>query len=418
MTRIGILTEGLAQWQGGVDLLRFVCDCLELALAERPLTLVPLFPRTPLREAVHKATHPWRQWLGESATQGRLLPWRAILREQLDRSSARQLARITEVMGNAQPVRRFCGDAELAVLARAEKLDCLLPAFRPLADCVATPWVGYLYDFQHRHLPHLFSAAERAGRDAHFTAMAQQARCIIVNSRAVAGDCLRFLGQGRARFVPLPFGAAPRPEWFADEPARLAKYGLPERYFLVANQFWTHKNHRVVFEALQLLAPAAEAAGIAVVCTGSTLDARDRSYFPSLRRHIEESGISARVHILDYIAKRDQIEIMKRALALIQPTLYEGGPGGGAVYDAVSLGVPALVSDIPVNRELDGQGLDVQFFAPMQADGLAALMLEHVRNPRRARRDAPTLLAEGRARRRAVGEVLLEAMRATGVPLP
>ncbi|MBN2576663.1 MAG: glycosyltransferase [Deltaproteobacteria bacterium] len=415
MARIGILTEGMAQWQGGVDFLSFLCDCLQISFADRSVALLPLFPRTPVREAVHKATSPWRQWLAESVQHGRLLPWREILREQMDRSSLRQLARIRDVMGSAQPVLRFCGDEELATLARAEKLDCLLPAFRPLAGCVATPWLGYLYDFQHRHLPHLFRAEERAGRDAHFAAMARQARYVLVNSRAVADDCRRFLGPGGATFVPLPFGAAPKPDWFADEPGRLAKYGLPERYFLVSNQFWTHKNHRVVFEALRLLGPTA---GVAVVCTGSTLDARDRGYFPSLRRFLDESGISSRVRILDCIPKRDQIEIMKRAIAVVQPTLSEGGPGGGAVYDAVSLGVPALVSDIPVNRELEGQGLEIQFFEPSRADALAALMLDHARNPRRQRKDAATLLAEGRQRRRAVGAVLLETMRAAGAALP
>jgi glycosyltransferase involved in cell wall biosynthesis len=298
-------------------------------------------------------------------------------------------------------------------VARAEQLACLLPSLRALPREVGA-WVGYIFDFQHRHLPQLFCAADRDARDARFAALAKSATHVVVNSRAVADDCRRFLGEGGATFVPLPFGAAPAPDWFGDEPERLAKYALPPRYFLVSNQFWTHKNHRVVFEALHKLAQAPEAPDAAVVCTGSIVDARDQGYFPSLRRFLDDSGLAGRVRILDHIAKRDQIEIMKGALAVIQPTLFEGGPGGGAVYDAVSLGVPALVSDLPVNREIDGLGFALRFFPPTDATALAGLMLDALRGPAPARKDAATLLAEGRERWRAVGKVLVETLRKAG----
>ena len=119
--------------------------------------------------------------------------------------------------------------------------------------------------------------------------------------------------------------------------------------------------------------------------------------------------------ILDYIPKRDQIEIMKYAMAVVQPTLFEGGPGGGAVYDAISLDVPALVSNIPVNRELEGQGFSIQFFDPTSAQALASLMLERLRQPTMQRKDASTLIEEGRLRRRAVGEILVQTIQASRV---
>ena len=416
--RIGILAEGLAEWQGGIDFLRMICDCLRLAFADDPPTMVLLTPRTPAIEAVANAALPWRRWLAESARQGKVQPWREILREQLSQSSSRRIARVKEAIGSEIRVLFFRGDEELEGLARTEALDCLLPSIRPLASCVRTPWLGYLYDFQHRYLPHLFTPADRDTRDARFAAMAGSARQVIVNSRSVAADCLRFLGDQGARFVALPFGAAPMADWLTDQPDLAAKYGLPARYFLISNQFWTHKNHRLVFEALHLITQAPEAADVAeaaevtLVCTGSIVDARDRSYFPSLQRYLAESGISGRVRILDFIPKRDQVEIMKRAMAVIQPTLFEGGPGGGAVYDAVSLGVPALVSDIPVNRELDALGLDIRFFDPANAGALAGLMLDHIRSAKIERKDAATLMAEGRQRRLAVGKVLAETLRA------
>jgi glycosyltransferase involved in cell wall biosynthesis len=411
MMRIGILAEGFAEWQGGIDFLRTICDSLRLGFAAEMPDLVLLYPRRPTLAAVDQVSLPWRKWLGESVREGRVKPWRELLRRQVEESSFARIARLREAVGEL-PALRFRDDEDLDGVARRERLDCLLPSFRALASCVRTPWVGYLYDFQHRHLPHLFSAEDRQGRDARFVLMAKHARQIIVNSRAVADDCRHFLGEGGAKLVALPFGAAPMPDWLAERPDLLAKYELPKRYFLVSNQFWTHKNHRQVFAALRQLGEAPEAADAAVVCTGSTADWRDPGYFPSLERFLDENGLASKVRILGHIPKRDQIEIMKGALAVIQPTLFEGGPGGGAVYDAVSLGVPALVSDIPVNRELDGLGLAVEFFDPHDDAALSGLMLEHLRRPAAMRQDVATLAAQGRERRRAVGKVLAETIAA------
>jgi glycosyltransferase involved in cell wall biosynthesis len=416
--RLGILADGLVEWQGGIDFLRMVGDCLRLAVADQPVELVLLYPRLPTLAAVHVAALPWAGWLADRVLKGQDKSWREVWRAQQDQSSRRRIARVREALGPALEVRRYRDDAELAAVVRSERLDGILPCARPLADSLGAPWVGYLFDFQHRHLPQLFSAADRATRDQRFAAMAKQARQVIVNSRAVADDCRRFLGTGGAEFVPLPFGAAPSAEWLVDEPGRCAPYGLPARYFLIANQFWTHKNHRRVFEALSLLGARAEAAGadLGVVCTGSTVDARDPGYFPSLERYLREQNLGGRVRILGHLPKRDQIEIMKGALAVVQPTLFEGGPGGGAVYDAISLGVPALVSDLPVNRELDGQGYAIQFFDPANAAALADLMLEKARASRPPRPPAAALLAEGRSRRQAVGRVLMQTLHAAGMP--
>jgi glycosyltransferase involved in cell wall biosynthesis len=413
--RIGILAEGFMEWGGGVDFLRMICDCLRLAMDAEPPALVLLAPRTPRALALQTALLPWYQWMRTSLHTRKLKPLREVIVEQRSQSSAYQLARVADAIGDDVPQRFFRRDEELDAIARADKLDCFLPSFRALSTSVRTPWIGYLYDFQHRLLPHLFSSEDRARRDQRFEAMAKNARHVIVNSRSVREDCLRFLG-GSANFVALPFGAAPVLDWLGDQPSFVAKYDLPKRYFLVSNQFWTHKNHRVVFQALQILLQESDAADVAVVCTGSTVDARDRDYFPSLQQFLRDNRLTEKVHVLGYIPKRDQIEIMKLAVAVVQPTLFEGGPGGGAVYDAISLDVPALVSGIPVNRELEGQGFDIQFFDPANVQALAGLMLARLRQPARQRKDVDTLIEEGRQRRRAVGRILAQTIEAAGGP--
>lgn len=408
MRRIGILTAGFMSWAGGIDFLRMVVDALRVS-APPDSDFVLLVPRMRLRSRVRFLVAPCWHWLRRRHGHRGLKQLRESYQEQTTLSPRWQYERLREALGHDVPAVFYFGEEELRVVVRRHGLTCLLPAIWPLSESVAVPWIGYMFDFQHRHLPELFTEIERLTRDRSFDAMARTARYVVVNSQQVRADCLRFL-QGRAEFVALPFGAAPRAEWLADDPGLLAKYNLPDRYFLVANQFWTHKNHRLVFEALRLLAEEATFRGVQVACTGSTTDVRDRKHFPSLLQLIHEAKLGERVRILGSIPKRDQVEVMKNAIAVVQPTLFEGGPGGGAVYDAVSLGVPALVSDIPVNRELERYEALVRFFDPKDAQGLARLMLEMAKEPLRARPDPRMLMDEGLRRRQAVGEVLWQTI--------
>jgi glycosyltransferase involved in cell wall biosynthesis len=102
---------------------------------------------------------------------------------------------------------------------------------------------------------------------------------------------------------------------------------------------------------------------------------RRPEYVPMLKQLVETLGLTTTVRFLGYIPKAHQLELIRQSIAVIQPTLFEGGPGGGAVYDAVSLGVRAIVSDIPVNREVRAEPGQITYFPPRDARSLAAEIL-------------------------------------------
>ncbi len=100
---------------------------------------------------------------------------------------------------------------------------------------------------------------------------------------------------------------------------------------------------------------------------------------------------------------------MRAALAVVQPTLFEGGPGGGSVFDAVALGVPAIVSDIPVNLEIEEP--NVRFFKACDAAALSAAMAERLRSGAGVRQSPQQLMDAGLRRRKACGDTLIAALR-------
>jgi glycosyltransferase involved in cell wall biosynthesis len=299
-------------------------------------------------------------------------------------------------------------DIRRGALLRAVKqhqCDVILPALHSLGNHFPCPWLAYAYDFQHKYFPQNFTPEDCRSRDDHFAELLKQAKAVIVNSRGAAADIARFVPQGTARVFALPFAPAPSPDWFEDLPETLPRYGVKPPFFIISNQFWVHKDHATAFDAFRIVAN--ENHEISLVCTGSTAGSRDTDHFPRLMSKLKTWGLDQRVRILGLIPKRDQIEVMKHACAVIQPTLFEGGPGGGSVYDAVALDVPAIVSDIPVNREVEGPA--VEFFTAGDAAALAERMKACLR-ARHQKASPADLLAKGRQQRAICGAMLWSAL--------
>lgn len=396
--KIGILAHDFINWGGGLDFLRIVTDALLASprseKAELHLLMPDAGPRLRwrcFRRGLKAAT---RKALGAKPLPPEHGPSPTIINQAFagfqDRLQIRHL------------------DFGRRALLRATdrlKLDAVIPAVHTLGLDFPRPWVAYAYDFQHKYFPQNFPTEDCRSRDDHFAELLTQARAVVVNSRAAAADIAKFVPQATARVFALPLAPAPDADWFDNRPELLAQHGVAPPYFVICNQFWAHKDHACAFEAFRLLAGAHPA--LTLICTGSTAGARDPQFFPVLMERVKGWGLEKRIRALGLIPKRDQIEIMKSACAVIQPTLFEGGPGGGAAYDAVALDIPAILSDIPVNREIAGPA--IEFFPAGDAAGLARKMESRLATPHR-RTSGGELIAAGRRYRAACGEVLWSAI--------
>lgn len=269
---------------------------------------------------------------------------------------------------------------------------------------IDSPWLGYIPDVQHRRLPDLFSAHEHAERDRRFRAVLNRANLVIVNAADVANDLRHFYPEGRADIVALPFAACADPAWFDGRIDVRAKYGLEADFFICSNQFWKHKNHAVLFDAAALARE--RGTPIRFALTGATHDYRHPGYFEELCGRIEALGIASDIFILGFIPKDDQIQLMRAARAVVQPSLFEGSPGGGAVYNAVALGRPTIVSDLPVNREIDG--LVSHYFDPLDPEELLEKLLA-VQRAEPVHASQAELISRGNQRRRQFGNALRQA---------
>ena len=355
---IAVPLKEFAGWGGGIDFVRLI---LEGLLHGGGARVVALVPRPPLDRRV-------RRFL-KGLVRGRVA-WNP------DGPARPETVRAAIADFEPRIAIDTYPDSRRGLLGalRAHGAEVAIPCIRPMPAGAPVPWVGYIYDFQHRYFPQFFTEAEAAGRDAAFSRMLAAAPVVICNSEAVRDDAERFHPGSARKIIALPFAPVPRLEWFGQDPARArARHALPERYFIVCNQFWIHKDHPTEIRAFAAFLARGGDPGAALVCTGNPLDYRDPSYPETIRALIAGLGLTGRVHLLGHVPKGDQIALLRGAIAVLQPTWFEGGRGGGAVLDALALGVPALMSDIPVNREIDHE--NCWFFPKADPDALAGLML-------------------------------------------
>lgn len=233
--------------------------------------------------------------------------------------------------------------------------------FMPPAE-TGIPALPLVHDISHERFPDAHPAERRrwlCRRLAHLD------RYPLVNtvSDFSADEIAGFYGYPRERIRvthpgvnPLFRGPAP-----ASTGATLERLGLrPGGFFLSVGTMEPRKNHAMLFAAYALL------------------DADIRKRFPLVHvgqpgwgkgepQHLAALAAEGSLRMLGYADEATLHGLYASARALLFPTLYEGF--GIPVAEAMASGLPAIVSDIPVMREVTGGMAD--FVAPRDADGWA-----------------------------------------------
>ncbi len=142
-------------------------------------------------------------------------------------------------------------DADAAQMMTREGVDVVFEPAQFYGNRFPISVVSWIPDFQHRHLPHLFSRAAWWRRDLGFRLQTSGRRIILLSSGDAGKDCETYYpaSRGKTAVVRFAIDLDPAPH-IARQAEVIARYELPQRYFYLPNQFWSHKNHGLVVEAL------------------------------------------------------------------------------------------------------------------------------------------------------------------------
>jgi glycosyltransferase involved in cell wall biosynthesis len=259
-------------------------------------------------------------------------------------------------------------------VAQKNGIDVLLPLLDVPPWEVAAKLIGWIPDLQHVYLPDFFGEQELQKRNATIQRLAERAALIMLSSNAARKDFVSFAPPGGQKARVLSFPSLLAFELLSENPlSSRAKFNLPEKFALVANQFWAHKNHQAVVSAAAQLRD--RGITVPIVMTGLPVDHRDRSNsnFSSLLQAIASAGLNSQVTILGQVSYADLINLMRTAAVIVQPSRFEGW--STIVQDAKALGRPVICSDIAVHREQAPGALG--FFPCDQPEVLAGVLAEH-----------------------------------------
>lgn len=261
------------------------------------------------------------------------------------------------VLGRDFPMERFLRRNNIELLSHSGHLG----------RHSGIPTIGWIPDFQHRRLPGFFDRKELVARDRRFKRLCNNCTTIVLSSEDAQKDLWEFDSSAFDKSKVLRFVS-----WFEEPRAGMnelrllhERYMISGAYFHLPNQFWAHKNHRVVVDALAML--KARGQRVCVIATGHTNDLRQPNFFNNLTKHIAAQGVADEFRVLGLVPYADLAVLMRHSVAVINPSLFEGW--STTVEEAKSMGKKVLLSDIPVHREqAPERGI---YFEPTDVESLA-----------------------------------------------
>jgi glycosyltransferase involved in cell wall biosynthesis len=222
-------------------------------------------------------------------------------------------------------------------LLRRNRIDVL---WYPSAWEIATleiPYFTVVWDLQHRLQP--FFPEVSAGdvwekRERWFSTVLRRAAMVIAGTEVGRREIEEFYGVARANIRLMPH---PTPVF--DKLPDAVERG---DYLFYPAQFWAHKNHVNLLEALRLLRDRREQ--LRLVLAGA-----DKGNLAFVRDTIDRLGLRDAVELTGFAPRERIVALYRGAVALTYVTFF--GPENLPPLEAFALSCPVIASDVPGARE-------------------------------------------------------------------
>jgi len=235
------------------------------------------------------------------------------------------------------------GLSEIGAALKPEKFDlffCPLLVLEPLV--VDVPSAVMMPDIQHEFFPEFFDASVLKWRKDTYGPTARNADILFTLSEHAKQTIVDTYGAPAAKVLPIHLDAD---DEFRAPASYTDSLRLPARYLYFPANFWPHKNHENVLEALRIAVDGGEE--IDLVLTGA--EAGSENALEQAAR----LGLASRVHYLGHVAKHLVPEIYRRAQALLFATKFEGF--GIPILEAFYCGTPVITSSAGSCVEVAGE---------------------------------------------------------------
>ena len=218
-----------------------------------------------------------------------------------------------------------------------------------------------IHDLMHRYESHFeeYQNKETLARDKHYRMICAHSCGILVDSFIGKRQVVESYGLEANRIYRLPF-VPPSYLLESNEVEIFKKYDIPEKYIFYPAQFWEHKNHIRLIEAINIL--KVRKINVNLVLVGSRKNAYKR-----VLKKIAEFSLEERIKILGYVSNDEIFTLYKNAIAMVFASII--GPTNIPPVEAMLCGCPLICSNAYAMPEQTGDA--ALLFDPLDSIELA-----------------------------------------------
>ena len=292
--------------------------------------------------------------------------------------------KLFEYTGLLYPINKLMKSYGIDIVSHSNIYGCALPY----------KTIFWLPDFQFLRLPMMFSSRDKRKEKKRFKNAIRLSDRLIISSYDAQNDLETHYSGNLEKSRVLQFVVQPDRKVYEitrEQGLEIEKrYKIYGKYFYIPNQFWKHKNHMIVFEAVNILKK--KGLDLLLLCSGDLMDFRriHKKYPQDIHNYLTSNNLTSNVYLLGIIPYEHVVYFIRNSVAVINPSFCEGWHTG--VEEAKSIGKKIILSNINVHFEQNPP--EASYFDPRDANELANIMQFQWENTN----GGPDLLLESQAR--------------------
>jgi glycosyltransferase involved in cell wall biosynthesis len=194
-----------------------------------------------------------------------------------------------------------------------------------------------------------------------------QSLAVLTDSNSLADRLNTSFGTDRSRFIAMPFSAAPHLEAMSADISASNPTAAEDGYFFYPAQFWPHKNHIRLLQALRILLDRG-------IKRDLVLSGGDRGMLAHIRAEAARLGVDDQVRILGFVPPEEMVTLYSEAAVVVVPTYF--GPTNLPPLEAWTMRRPVVCSRVMAEQVGDA----ALIFDPDNPEELADAMAKALRS--------------------------------------
>ncbi|MBZ0200001.1 MAG: glycosyltransferase family 4 protein, partial [Ignavibacteriaceae bacterium] len=223
------------------------------------------------------------------------------------------------------------------------------------------PFITPVFDLMHRYedFPEVRGKVIFQTREKHYQNICKFSKGLLVDSKVGQQHLLECYNVDSEKIFIYPYKV---PYYIKEykEVDIIKKYNLPDNYLFYPAQFWKHKNHKIIVEAVNKLRGMGEMVNFVFV--GSK-----KNGYNEIIELIDNYKLHEQFFILGYVDNDELVSLYKKAQALVFPSYF--GPTNIPPLEALALSCQVIVSDVYAHKEILKD--NAYYFNPNSPDELA-----------------------------------------------